>query len=162
MATAREHLSLSQPSPCVVTHGIQTTKPTESPATRHYCSLYALQANSAAIDARTAWHLMVRGRVPCPPNMISYLLQAQVNPQSQHEDPSTREPEPEMALTQSTEEAFALPSTPASVIIIDDIPIGSSLPPLLSRFLPRKSQLPPPLILIMRVGRNLRTCDRPS
>ncbi|MBW0466532.1 hypothetical protein O181_006247 [Austropuccinia psidii MF-1] len=44
----------------IVTHGIQTsiTKPTESPATRHSCSLYALQANSAAIEARAVWHLM--------------------------------------------------------------------------------------------------------
>ncbi|MBW0541419.1 hypothetical protein O181_081134 [Austropuccinia psidii MF-1] len=69
-------------------------------------------------------------------------LQAQVAPNepSQHNEPPipgpstaseppedvpTYEPEPEVALTQSTEEPFACPTTPRSVIIIDNMPVGS-------------------------------------
>ncbi|MBW0519077.1 hypothetical protein O181_058792 [Austropuccinia psidii MF-1] len=85
-----------------------------------------------------------------------------------HEDISTREPEPEVAPTQSKEEAFACPATPHSVIIIDNTPVGSHScppPPLLPQFLPWRSQQPPhaqrkaPLIPTMRLGRNLPTCD---
>ncbi|MBW0475555.1 hypothetical protein O181_015270 [Austropuccinia psidii MF-1] len=66
-----------------------------------------------------------------------------------HEDGLTHEPEPEVAPMQSTEEPFAHPATPCSVIIINDTPIGS----------PWRSQLPPPPIAMMRLGRNLPTCD---
>ncbi|MBW0482954.1 hypothetical protein O181_022669 [Austropuccinia psidii MF-1] len=52
------------------------------------------------------------------------------------EDDTTREPEPEVAPTQSTEEPFALPETPRSIIIIDNMPVGS--PPLL----PQLAHLP--------------------
>ncbi|MBW0534941.1 hypothetical protein O181_074656 [Austropuccinia psidii MF-1] len=45
-----------------------------------------------------------------------------------HEDVLTCEPEPEVALTQSTEDPFARPTTPHSVIIIDNTPIGSPPP----------------------------------
>ncbi|MBW0476324.1 hypothetical protein O181_016039 [Austropuccinia psidii MF-1] len=38
----------------------------------------------------------------------------------------SHEPEPEVAPTQSTEEPFACPATPRSVIIIDNMPFGSS------------------------------------
>ncbi|MBW0470429.1 hypothetical protein O181_010144 [Austropuccinia psidii MF-1] len=69
-------------------------------------------------------------------------------PSEPHEDTSTHEPEPEVALMQSTEEPFAGPATPVSIIIIDNMPIGSH-PPV-------------PLIPTMRLGSNLRTCDRPS
>ncbi|MBW0507205.1 hypothetical protein O181_046920 [Austropuccinia psidii MF-1] len=41
----------------------------------------------------------------------------------------TCEPEPEVAPTQSTEEPFAHPATPCSVIIIDDMPVRSLTPP---------------------------------
>ncbi|MBW0593734.1 hypothetical protein O181_133449, partial [Austropuccinia psidii MF-1] len=78
------------------------------------------------------------------------------------EDLRTREPEPEVTPTQSTEESFARPGTPCSIIIIDNTPVGSphppsssptptSPPPLLPRFLPRiplpfplRTQPPPP------------------
>ncbi|MBW0526116.1 hypothetical protein O181_065831 [Austropuccinia psidii MF-1] len=51
--------------------------------------------------------------IPCP------------SPSSQPpEDILTCEPEPEVAPTQSTEEPFACPSTPCSIIIIDNTPIG--------------------------------------
>ncbi|MBW0537317.1 hypothetical protein O181_077032 [Austropuccinia psidii MF-1] len=44
-----------------------------------------------------------------------------LSPSSQPpEDVLTHEPEPEVALTQSTEEPFAYPATPRSIIIIDD------------------------------------------
>ncbi|MBW0517930.1 hypothetical protein O181_057645 [Austropuccinia psidii MF-1] len=46
------------------------------------------------------------------------------------EDKTSREPEPEVAPMQSTEEPFAFPATPRSIIIIDDTPIGS--PPVQS------------------------------
>ncbi|MBW0517577.1 hypothetical protein O181_057292 [Austropuccinia psidii MF-1] len=44
------------------------------------------------------------------------------------EDVPTCEPEPEVAPTQSTEEPFACPATPRSVIIIDYTPFGSHSP----------------------------------
>ncbi|MBW0583577.1 hypothetical protein O181_123292 [Austropuccinia psidii MF-1] len=53
-------------------------------------------------------------RIPCP-----------IQPSKPHEDASTCGPEPHMAPTQSKEETFA---TPAYVIIIDDMPVGSPLP----------------------------------
>ncbi|MBW0520755.1 hypothetical protein O181_060470 [Austropuccinia psidii MF-1] len=43
-----------------------------------------------------------------------------------HEDALTREPEPEVAPTQSMEEPFACPTPPHSVITINDTPVGSS------------------------------------
>ncbi|MBW0471241.1 hypothetical protein O181_010956 [Austropuccinia psidii MF-1] len=63
-----------------------------------------------------------------------------------HEDPLTREPEPEVVPMRSTKEPFTSPATPASEIIIDDMPIGS----------------PPPFNPMMRLGSNLQTCDQPS
>ncbi|MBW0468858.1 hypothetical protein O181_008573 [Austropuccinia psidii MF-1] len=42
-----------------------------------------------------------------------------------HEDASTCEPEPEVAATKTTEEPFACPATPCSIIIINDMPVGS-------------------------------------
>ncbi|MBW0582568.1 hypothetical protein O181_122283 [Austropuccinia psidii MF-1] len=45
------------------------------------------------------------------------------------EDLPTREPEPEVAPTQSTEESFARPGTPHSIIVIEDTPVGSPPPP---------------------------------
>ncbi|MBW0503434.1 hypothetical protein O181_043149 [Austropuccinia psidii MF-1] len=47
-----------------------------------------------------------------------------------HENNLTCEPETEVAPTQSSEEPFACPATPCSSIIINDRPIGTSLPPL--------------------------------
>ncbi|MBW0530197.1 hypothetical protein O181_069912 [Austropuccinia psidii MF-1] len=50
------------------------------------------------------------------------------------EDDTTREPEPEVAPTQSTEKPFARPATPHSIIIIDDTPVGSPPPPPTSSY----------------------------
>ncbi|MBW0523859.1 hypothetical protein O181_063574 [Austropuccinia psidii MF-1] len=50
-------------------------------------------------------------------------------PSEPHEGTLPHEPESEVAPTQSTEEPFACPATPTSVIIINDTPIGSLLPP---------------------------------
>ncbi|MBW0543862.1 hypothetical protein O181_083577 [Austropuccinia psidii MF-1] len=44
------------------------------------------------------------------------------------EDVPTCEPEPGVAPTQNMEEPFTCPTTPHSVIIIDDMPVGSPLP----------------------------------
>ncbi|MBW0564294.1 hypothetical protein O181_104009 [Austropuccinia psidii MF-1] len=44
-----------------------------------------------------------------------------------HENNLTREPEPEVASTQSLEEAFACPTPPHSFIIIDNMPIRKHL-----------------------------------
>ncbi|MBW0523502.1 hypothetical protein O181_063217 [Austropuccinia psidii MF-1] len=49
-------------------------------------------------------------------------------PSEPHEYTLTCKPEPEVALMQSTEEPFACPTSPTSVIIIDDTPIGSPSP----------------------------------
>ncbi|MBW0468241.1 hypothetical protein O181_007956 [Austropuccinia psidii MF-1] len=77
-----------------------------------------------------------------------------------HEDPLTCEPEPEVAPTQSTEEPFACPATPASIIIIDNMPLRSLLPRFLP--LPPRTQPPPPLDPTMILCRNFRTCKGPS
>ncbi|MBW0567499.1 hypothetical protein O181_107214 [Austropuccinia psidii MF-1] len=45
------------------------------------------------------------------------------------EDDTTREPEPEVAPMQSTEEPYDCPATPCLIIIIDDMPVGSPHPP---------------------------------
>ncbi|MBW0547459.1 hypothetical protein O181_087174 [Austropuccinia psidii MF-1] len=89
-------------------------------------------------------------------------------PSKPHEDASTHEPEPEVALTQSMEEPFGkyffycfpvpnfpspllqpspvLLATPASVIIIDNMPIGTALPFLHPRrSLPLPTRTQPPL-----------------
>ncbi|MBW0562051.1 hypothetical protein O181_101766 [Austropuccinia psidii MF-1] len=50
-------------------------------------------------------------------------------PSKPHEDDLTREPEPEVALMQSMEEPFARPATPTWVIIIDNMPVGSTPAP---------------------------------
>ncbi|MBW0504323.1 hypothetical protein O181_044038 [Austropuccinia psidii MF-1] len=55
------------------------------------------------------------------------------------EDVPTCEPEPEVAPTQSTEEPFACPATPHSIIIIDNMPVRSPPPPP-----PSSSPTPPP------------------
>ncbi|MBW0475743.1 hypothetical protein O181_015458 [Austropuccinia psidii MF-1] len=60
-----------------------------------------------------------------------------------YEDVLTCEPEPEVALTQSMEEPFACTTPPHSVIIIDNMPVGS------------------PLIPIMRLARNSPTYNQP-
>ncbi|MBW0481124.1 hypothetical protein O181_020839 [Austropuccinia psidii MF-1] len=52
----------------------------------------------------------------------------------------THETEPEVAPTQSTEEPFARPATPCSIIIIDNTPVGSPL--LLPLLLPGLAHLP--------------------
>ncbi|MBW0592401.1 hypothetical protein O181_132116 [Austropuccinia psidii MF-1] len=96
------------------------------------------------------------------------------------EDVPTHEPKPEVAHMQSTEEPYACPATPRSIIIIDDTPVrsphpstptpvpspenpNSSSPPLP---LPPRTQPPPPrcqapLIPTMMLARNSPTCDRP-
>ncbi|MBW0499921.1 hypothetical protein O181_039636 [Austropuccinia psidii MF-1] len=100
------------------------TKPTKSPMTRLSRSYFTSRANSAATDPRPEWH-------PMPP--IPGL-----SPSSKpHEDVPTHEPEPEVAPTQSMEEPFACPTPHYSVIIIDDMPIGSPLPFLLPLMFPQ-------------------------
>ncbi|MBW0506012.1 hypothetical protein O181_045727 [Austropuccinia psidii MF-1] len=98
-----------------------------------------------------------------------------------HEDTSTCEPEPEVAPMQSMEDPFGkLPffclfsifphpsfksssahsTTPCSIIILDDTPVGSP-PPLSPCFLPLRTQLSPPLIPMVRLNRNSLTCNQP-
>ncbi|MBW0493312.1 hypothetical protein O181_033027 [Austropuccinia psidii MF-1] len=78
-------------------------------------------------------------------------------PSEPHEDALTCEPEPEVGLTKSMEEPFACPATPALVIIIDNMPVGSPLPlPV-----PPRTPLPPLLIPTMRLARNLPNYDQP-
>ncbi|MBW0520201.1 hypothetical protein O181_059916 [Austropuccinia psidii MF-1] len=82
---------------------------------------FALRANPAATHSRPEWHPMVRGIIPCPSSQPP-------------EDDTTREPEPEVAPTQSTEEPNDRPATPRSIIIIDDMPVGSPPPPPTSSY----------------------------
>ncbi|MBW0554325.1 hypothetical protein O181_094040 [Austropuccinia psidii MF-1] len=101
----------------IVTHGIQTpkTKPTKSPPTRLTCSMYASRANPVATNEPSQHN---EPPIPGP------------SPSSEPpEDVLTCEPEPEVAPTQSTEDPFVCPATPCSVIIIDDMPIGSPTSP---------------------------------
>ncbi|MBW0529257.1 hypothetical protein O181_068972 [Austropuccinia psidii MF-1] len=56
------------------------------------------------------------------------------------EDVLTCEPEPEVAQMQFMEEPFARPATPRSIIIIDNMPVGSPPPPPLQpRFSSQRS-----------------------
>ncbi|MBW0560115.1 hypothetical protein O181_099830 [Austropuccinia psidii MF-1] len=97
------------------------TKSTGSPATRHSCSFYASQENFTTTDSRPEWHPMIRGLVLHP----SQSSESQV---PSHEDALTCEPEPEVAPTQSTEENFACPATPCSIIIFDNTSVSSPIP----------------------------------
>ncbi|MBW0520194.1 hypothetical protein O181_059909 [Austropuccinia psidii MF-1] len=111
----------------IVTHGIQMpkTKPTKSPPTRLTHSMYALQAKPAATHSRPKWHPMVGGQ----PSQHNEPPIPGPSPSSKPpEDILTCKPEPEVAPKQSTEEPFARPVTPRSIIIIDDMPVGSPLP----------------------------------
>ncbi|MBW0534095.1 hypothetical protein O181_073810 [Austropuccinia psidii MF-1] len=128
MAMARGHLSLGQSPPCLVTHGIQMpkTKPTKSPP--HQDSPVPRMPREQT------------PRQPTPGPSGSQWLEDLSRKPSQHDEPPipglspsseppedvlTCEPEPEVAPMQSTEDPFACPATPRSVIIIDDTPIGS-------------------------------------
>ncbi|MBW0489261.1 hypothetical protein O181_028976 [Austropuccinia psidii MF-1] len=71
----------------------------------------------------------------------------------------TGDPEPEVAPMQSTEEPFACPATPCSVIIIDNMPVGSPTPPPSPRVTP-PSQCQAPVIPMMTLARNLPTYNR--
>ncbi|MBW0530217.1 hypothetical protein O181_069932 [Austropuccinia psidii MF-1] len=61
-----------------------------------------------------------------------------------HEDPLMHEPEPEVPPMKFMEETFARPTTPHSVIIINNTPVSSPLN-LPLPLLPWRFQLPPPL-----------------
>ncbi|MBW0537802.1 hypothetical protein O181_077517 [Austropuccinia psidii MF-1] len=80
-------------------------------------------------------------RQPTPgPSGTQWLEDLSREPSQHHEPPlpgpspsseppenvPTREPEPEVARTQSTEAPFARPATPCSVILIDNMPVISS------------------------------------
>ncbi|MBW0513817.1 hypothetical protein O181_053532 [Austropuccinia psidii MF-1] len=66
---------------------------------------------------------------PIPgPSPSSQPPEDDTTPQPEPEDNTTPQPEPEVPPMQSTEEPFACPATPHSKIIIDDMPVGSSLP----------------------------------
>ncbi|MBW0576661.1 hypothetical protein O181_116376 [Austropuccinia psidii MF-1] len=94
---------------------------------------------------------------------ITGLSQASEYQLPSHENNLTREPDPEVAPTQSLEEPFAFPATPGSFIIIDNTPIGA---PLCSPLFPLRSQPPltpgcqAPLIPTMRLCRNSPTCEQ--
>ncbi|MBW0504599.1 hypothetical protein O181_044314 [Austropuccinia psidii MF-1] len=87
-----------------------------------------------------------------------------LSPSSQPpEDVTTCEPEPEVAPMQSTEEPFSHPTTPRSIIIIDDTPVGS--PPLHTNPSALKNpntsspRFKAPLIPTMTLARNSPTYD---
>ncbi|MBW0546353.1 hypothetical protein O181_086068 [Austropuccinia psidii MF-1] len=61
-------------------------------------------------------------------------------PSEPHEDASTCQPEPQVAPMKSTEEPFACPATPASIIIINNMHIRSPGDP--NRLLPAGAKLP--------------------
>ncbi|MBW0494005.1 hypothetical protein O181_033720 [Austropuccinia psidii MF-1] len=143
MAMARGHSSLGQSSPCLVTHGIQKpkTKPTKSPPKRLTHSTYASQANPVAPDGQRTYPAHIEPPIPGP-----------IPSSKPPEDVPTCEPEPEVAPTQSMEDPFACPTTPRSIIIVDNTPVRS-LPP-------QRTPRPPPLIPTMTLARNLPTYDQ--
>ncbi|MBW0564005.1 hypothetical protein O181_103720 [Austropuccinia psidii MF-1] len=138
MAMARGHLSLGQLSPCLVTHGIQTpkTKPTKSPQQDSPVPSLPRKQTLQQLTpgpSGTQWS----GDLFCEPSQTDEPPIPGPSPSSKpHEDVLTHEPEPEVALTQSMEETFARPTPPHSIIIIDNTPVGSPLPPLLPWFPP--------------------------
>ncbi|MBW0499097.1 hypothetical protein O181_038812 [Austropuccinia psidii MF-1] len=78
-------------------------------------------------------------------------------PSEPHEDSLACGPEAEVPQTQSMEESFARPATPASVIMINNTPIGSAP-------LSQNSQEPwrqAPLIPKMNLARNLPSYNQP-
>ncbi|MBW0500368.1 hypothetical protein O181_040083 [Austropuccinia psidii MF-1] len=83
------------------------------------------------------------------------------------EDILTCEPEPEVAPKQSTKALFALPTTPCSVIFINNKPVGTCPPPFASPTPPPSPRVPPPsqcqtpLIPTMTLARNSPTCNQP-
>ncbi|MBW0561884.1 hypothetical protein O181_101599 [Austropuccinia psidii MF-1] len=166
MAMARGHLSLGQSSPCLITDGIKMPnlpceqtlpKPTPGPSATQWVEDFIRRNKpkiTLLISTSDSSELTIPPFVePSKPNEPPIPSLSQ--PSEPHEDTLTCEPEPEVAPTQSMEEPFACPSTPASVIIISNRPIRSPLPPLL----PQRSQMPPSLIPKMRLGRNLWTCN---
>ncbi|MBW0526838.1 hypothetical protein O181_066553 [Austropuccinia psidii MF-1] len=150
MAMARGHSSLGRLSPCLVTHGIQMpkTKPTksppqDSPIPRLPCEQTPQQPTPGLSGTRWLEDLSCETSQHNEPPIPG------PSPTSEPpEDIPTFEPEPEVAPTQSTEESFACPTTPRSVIIINNMPVVSPLPPLLP-------QCQAPLIPTMTLARNL-------
>ncbi|MBW0572890.1 hypothetical protein O181_112605 [Austropuccinia psidii MF-1] len=104
------------------------TKTTESPPTRLTRSTYATQANPVETHSRHEWHPMVGGLIPKPSQLDEPPISGLSPSSKPPKDVLTREPEPEVAPTQSTEEPSAFPATPRSVIIIDNVPLGSPPP----------------------------------
>ncbi|MBW0494325.1 hypothetical protein O181_034040 [Austropuccinia psidii MF-1] len=91
-----------------------------------------------------------------------------------HEEAPTHEPKREVDPAQSMEEHFARCTTPPSVIIIDNMPVGSPPLPVVPPPSTPTQEIPPispknpttsfppgqaPFNHKMRLGRNLRTCD---
>ncbi|MBW0461961.1 hypothetical protein O181_001676 [Austropuccinia psidii MF-1] len=71
--------------------------------------------------------------------------QSPKTPLQPHDDALTCGPEPEVAPMQSTEEPFAHPTTPCSITIIDNTPVGSPLHSNLSSFPKEPNSLLPPV-----------------
>ncbi|MBW0510647.1 hypothetical protein O181_050362 [Austropuccinia psidii MF-1] len=144
----------------VFTHGIQMpkTKPTKSPTKRLTCSSYALRANSKATHSRSSELTFPPFVEPSQHNEPP--IPGPSHCSEPHEDALKCGPEAEVALTQSLKEPFVGPSTPASVIIINNTPIGSPLHSYPGSFPGDPSSSPwgqAPLIPRMRLARNLPT-----
>ncbi|MBW0581072.1 hypothetical protein O181_120787, partial [Austropuccinia psidii MF-1] len=117
----RGHLSLGKSSPFLVTHEIQMlkTKPTKSPIPSLLCKQTQQQPTP--------------GPKPSQPNEPPI---TGPSPSSKpHEDVPTHEPEPEVALMQSTEEPFVTiclldPPSTSSLVPSPDIPPVASEGPI--------------------------------
>ncbi|MBW0558680.1 hypothetical protein O181_098395 [Austropuccinia psidii MF-1] len=114
----------------IFTHGIQMpkTKPTkspqqDSPIPRMPCEQTPRQPTPGL--SATRW-LEDLSREPSQHNEPP--IPGPSPPSKPPEDVPTCEPEPEVAPKQSTEDPFARPATPRTIIIIDDTPIRSPLP----------------------------------
>ncbi|MBW0506920.1 hypothetical protein O181_046635 [Austropuccinia psidii MF-1] len=101
----------------------------QTPPTRLTHSMYALQANPAAPTpgpSGTLWSKdLSPGEQPKPSQHDEPPIPGPSTSSKPPEEVPTREPEPEVAPTQSTEDPFACPTTPHSVIIIDNTPVRS-------------------------------------
>ncbi|MBW0573758.1 hypothetical protein O181_113473 [Austropuccinia psidii MF-1] len=135
----------------IVTNGIQTPKtkppespPQDSPVPSLPCKQTPRQPTPG--PSGTQWsEELFRGKQPKTlPNQRATYSWPKSIPQPP-EDNMTREAEPEVAPTQSTEEPFACPATPRSIIIIDNTPVGSPPPPPTSSYptCPPSPSVPP-------------------
>ncbi|MBW0569006.1 hypothetical protein O181_108721 [Austropuccinia psidii MF-1] len=143
----------------IVTHGIQTQNQNppnplqqDSPVGDMPWEQSLLQATPGLSGSQWLEELF-----PKPSQHDEPPIPGPSQPSEPHEYPLTGEPELELDPMQSMEEPFDCPAKTTSVIIIDNMPVGSPLPFLLlwrSLLFTPRTQPPRPLNPTMRLCRN--------